>query len=142
MTSFQLRLDPKKRKAGRFVGQVRAELMKAIAAEHAAHGLTLAGLARLLGVNRSQVSRALNGRSNLTLRTIAEYAHFLNRDIQFALVEPVYVAGANHHGLNSHDDWQVSVPGANAWAAQPHSSEDTIVIKSANGGAVNAWAVG
>lgn len=88
MTSYQISLTPAKRTAGRFVAAVRRELQKALAEEHAAHGVTQASLAADLGVNRSVIHRQIVGHENLTVSRIGEIAGALGREVVFALVKP------------------------------------------------------
>lgn len=93
MTSFHLSSDPRSRKAGRFLRQVRQELQNALVEEKAKRKLTQAELARILGVDRSVINRQLTGKGNISLRAIADIAWALNRDIKFELTKPVAVAG-------------------------------------------------
>src|SRR5579885_2841820 len=95
MMSFQFAPDRRKRIAGRFFARVRRELQKACLEEKTERGVTQAQLARDLGVDRAVVCRQLAGTSNLTLRTLADYAWALNRDLVFYM--PKRDAGANHY---------------------------------------------
>lgn len=96
MPSFQFAPSPRKRTVGRFITRVRRELQKAFVEEKKSRGITQAELARSLGVDRAVVCRQLAGSSNLTLRTIADYAWALHRDLVFAMSKPVIATGANH----------------------------------------------
>ena len=71
--------------AARFVGDVKEEIAIAFLQELAERKLTKADIARALGVNRSVVSRILNGTAPLELRTIGQLAWALGRDPQFKL---------------------------------------------------------
>jgi len=95
MTSFQFAPDRRKRIAGRFFARVRRELQKAFMEEKETRGLTQAQLARQLGVNRAAVCRQLAGTSNLTLRTLADYAWAMDRDLVFSM--PRHEGGANRY---------------------------------------------
>jgi transcriptional regulator with XRE-family HTH domain len=53
-------------------------------------------LAVKLGVNRSQVNKQLLGQTNLTLRTIAELAWAMDKDIHFSLGGPVISVTKNY----------------------------------------------
>lgn len=97
MTSFQIDIDPRKRKRGRFINKVRKELQKAVAETLEQQGATQADLARLLGVNRSVLSRRLNGSANLTLSSIADLAWALDRDLNFSLSQPDYENHDRHN---------------------------------------------
>ncbi|WP_083967480.1 MULTISPECIES: helix-turn-helix domain-containing protein [unclassified Methylosinus] len=94
--SFLLKLDPRQRKAGRFIGRVRDEIIKAFTSEKQARGLTQEQVAQALGIHRSQVNRILKGEENLTLRTISDLAWALDREIVFRLEKPESVPGQNH----------------------------------------------
>jgi hypothetical protein len=72
MSSFQITITPKERAAGRFVSRVRRALQKALAEEANERGITQSIIARLIGVNRSVVSREIRGHKNLTLSRVAE----------------------------------------------------------------------
>ncbi len=48
----------------------------------AAEGLSRADLAERLGRSPAYVSQLLNGSRNMTLRTLADMAHALNREVQ------------------------------------------------------------
>lgn len=93
--SFALRLDPKKRAAGRFIGRVRDELLKAFVEAKEERGLTQKGLADEWGVDSARVSRILNGEENLTLRSVAELACVLDREVDFALRKKKSVSATN-----------------------------------------------
>lgn len=72
--SFELKIDPKRRAAGRFIGAVRKALINAALEEKQTRGLSQQKVADCLGVNRSVVNRMLRGDMNLTLRSVAEIA--------------------------------------------------------------------
>lgn len=77
--SYRMRISDRSRKAGRFVSKVHKEIQQAFVES----GLKQQQLAERLGVNRSVINRQLLGESNLTLRTIADLAWALERDIDF-----------------------------------------------------------
>ena len=84
--SFQINIDPKSQKAGRFITHVIDALRRTLAEEHQRTGLTQAKIAEVLGVDKAVINRKLNGEGNLTLRTIAEQAYVMgDRDIVFEL---------------------------------------------------------
>lgn len=94
--SYQLKIDPKRRVAGRFIGRVRDELIKAFLAEKADHKVTQEKIAKTLDVNRSVINRCLKGDSNLTLRSVAELAWALDREVIFELRKPLIAPGMNN----------------------------------------------
>jgi hypothetical protein len=84
MQSYQISLTPHKRVAGRFIASVRRAIQKALAEEHAT-GITQAGIATKLGVNRSVIHRQIMGFENLTLGTVGEIASALGREPHFSM---------------------------------------------------------
>lgn len=94
--SYRLRIAPRQRKAGRFIGQVRDAFLRAISDDKSSGGrITQQSIAQKLGVDRSVVNRWLTGEANLTLRSIADLAWALNRDLIFELRRPVERDGSN-----------------------------------------------
>jgi transcriptional regulator with XRE-family HTH domain len=94
--SSSLSIDARRRTYVRLIGAIRHALNQALTEEHTARGLTQADIARLLGKDKSFVSRKLAGTSNMTLETLA--------DLAFAMDRPAYVllpARAAAKGLNS-----------------------------------------
>lgn len=96
MSSYVFDIGEKARKVSRFIGEVRSELQNALSEEKAYRKLTQQDIATLIGVNRSVINRQLIGRENLTLRSVAELAWALGRDIEFRLHKPVDIPGMNH----------------------------------------------
>jgi plasmid maintenance system antidote protein VapI len=90
MTSFVFDIGEKSRAVSRFIGHVRSELQRALAAEKAERRLTQQAIARAIGVNRSVINRQLIGYENLTLRSVAELAWALGWNPEFSLKKPEY----------------------------------------------------
>ena len=67
------------------MGQVHAELQRALVAEKAVRRISQQQIANMLGVNRSVVNRQFMGLANMTLRRVAELAWALGWDIAFEL---------------------------------------------------------
>ncbi len=106
--SYRLKLTPRQRKVGRFIGAVRNEIQKAYAEEKAAGHTTQAELARNLGVSRSVVNRRIRGLQNLTVRSIADLAWALNREIVFGFREPSARPGTNQVVTTTSDSlWRI-----------------------------------
>jgi len=95
MTSYLFDIGGRRRKVARFLGRVRQELVAAFIEEHKHSGLTRDMLARKLDVHKSVVTRRLNGSANLTLRSVAEVADALGREINFSLEKPAPSDGTN-----------------------------------------------
>lgn len=85
MMSYELKIDPKRRAAGRFIGAVRKSLINAALEEKQHHALTQQKVADCLGVNRSVINRMLRGEVNLTLRSVAELAWAMGWQPHFTL---------------------------------------------------------
>ncbi len=81
--SYQLKIDPKARKAAKFI----AQLQKKIQSELIESGMTQQEVAEVLGVDRSVVNRRLKGSANLTARSIAEFAFAFGKDVELEFVE-------------------------------------------------------
>jgi ribosome-binding protein aMBF1 (putative translation factor) len=94
MTFFRFDIDAKSRTAGRFIGRVRRELLRAITEEKRS-GLTQQEIARRLESRRSNINRQLSGEAEITLRSLAELAWALDREIAFELRRPDNAIGQN-----------------------------------------------
>lgn len=81
--SYQIKLDPKSRKAARFISLLQKKLQKAFVET----GKTQQEIATILGVDRSVINRRLTGSANLTARSIAEFAYAFDKDIQIEFVD-------------------------------------------------------
>ena len=95
MTSFHFDIGARARNAGRFIGRVRGELLRALSERKSEGGLSQEALARKLDTERSLINRQLSGESNLTLRSLADLAWAMDLEISFELKEPSAEAGQN-----------------------------------------------
>jgi len=95
--SYELRIDPKPRAAGRFIGQVRKALVSAAIEEKKETGISQQQIASRLGVNRSVINRLLRGEANLTLRSVAEIAWALGLEPVFTLRRRVPQSPTRNH---------------------------------------------
>ena len=101
MTSFQFDIGSRARNAGRFIGRVRDELLRALSERKKDDKLSQQELAKKLEVHRSQINRQLSGESNLTLRSLADLAWAMDMEISFELRKPVAEAGQNQPVITS-----------------------------------------
>lgn len=117
MTSFQISITPSRRAAARFVTAVRRALQKALAEEHGKSGLSQSELARQIGVNRSVISRELNGYNDLTLGRVAELAHAMGRIPEFSLptIDDVTIRPS---GTNGSSSMEAEPPSIQSYAVQ------------------------
>jgi transcriptional regulator with XRE-family HTH domain len=95
VTSFHFDIGSRARNAGRFIGRVRSELLRALSAKKAQGRFSQQSLAHKLEVHRSLINRQLSGEANLTLRSLADLAWALGMEISFELREPVVETGKN-----------------------------------------------
>lgn len=85
MTSYRPKINPK-REQFLCVFSDAVELLQAAFEEaHEKTGLTISELAERMAINKSRVSRVLNGHSNMTLETFSEMAFELGRNVLIAL---------------------------------------------------------
>jgi transcriptional regulator with XRE-family HTH domain len=89
--SYQMRIDPKSRKAARFISSVQKKIQKALADS----GKTQQEIATILGVDRSVVNRRLKGSANLTARSIGEFAYALDKDVKIEFTDRSVLDQAN-----------------------------------------------
>jgi transcriptional regulator with XRE-family HTH domain len=94
MTFFRFDIGARSRTAGRLMGRIRRELLRAVTEEKQA-GLTQQELARRLESGRSNINRQLSGEAEITLRSLADLAWALDREIMFELRRPDEAAGQN-----------------------------------------------
>lgn len=82
---FKSTVDKRRQAYIRLLGEIARALNKALDEEHAQRGLTQADIARMLGKQKSFVSRKLSGDSNMTLETLADLAYALDRPVRITL---------------------------------------------------------
>jgi transcriptional regulator with XRE-family HTH domain len=95
VTSFHFDIGARARNAGRFIGRVRGELLRALSERKSEGGLSQEALARKLDTERALINRQLSGESNLTLRSLADLAWAMDLEISFELKKPAAEAGQN-----------------------------------------------
>jgi len=96
--SYKMKISKRDRSAGRFKSRVHRALMKAVIAAKTEKGMTQSQIAELMEVDKSVVSRILNGQGNLTLKTIGEISWVLGLrpDISFVEIDAGATTQANH----------------------------------------------
>jgi transcriptional regulator with XRE-family HTH domain len=96
--SYKMKISKRDRSAGRFKSRVHRALMKAVIAAKTEKGMTQSQIAELMEVDKSVVSRILNGQGNLTLKTIGEISWVLGLrpDISFVEIDAGAAMHANH----------------------------------------------
>lgn len=126
MPSFRLKIDPRRRAAGRFILSVRTALQKAFAEEQAERGLTRADLARTLDTHRSAITRWLGGSESLSMRTVADLAWAMGREPELVLRKAALRNGANEVRVSTSPPRQMVTSSANA-ALDPHRPSVRVV---------------
>lgn len=101
MTSFQFDIGNRARTAGRLLGKVRSELLRALAEQKAEAPFSQQELAQKLELQRSLVNKQLAGEANLTLRALADFAWAMDLEINFELKKQVREAGQNEAAKTS-----------------------------------------
>jgi transcriptional regulator with XRE-family HTH domain len=100
VTSFHFDIGGRARNAGRFIGRVRGELLRALSERKSDGGLSQEALARKLDTERALINRQFSGESNLTLRSLADLAWAMDLEISFELKKPATEAGQNQSVQN------------------------------------------
>ena len=95
MTYFHFDIGERARHAGRFIGRVRGELLRALTERKSEIGFSQQGLAQKLDTERSLINRQLSGETNLTLRSLADLAWAMDMEISFELKRPIAETGQN-----------------------------------------------
>lgn len=93
---FRFEIGARARAASRLIGSIRDDLVKAVVQEKEASGLTQQQLAQKLGVSRATLNRSLAGNRELTLRSVAELAWALDREVSIELRKPDATPGRNY----------------------------------------------
>lgn len=135
--SFRFSLDPHQLKVGRDVGRARRNLQKAFAVEKQKRKFTQAELARAMGVGRSVINRQLTGNSNLTLKSLAEWAYALKRNLIVEFEEQPETNGAKNEApelqapeVESYPTSGMTMIAEGIAAAAP--AQPTVSVKSAS----------
>lgn len=81
--SFEFEIDPKEAASAEFMTRVHRILLREMMKAAKVHRISRADVARILEVDKSVVSRALNGKSNLTIRTISDLLWAIGSEPEF-----------------------------------------------------------
>ena len=96
MTYFHFDIGGRARNAGRFIGKVRNEFLRALSVKRAESGICQQALAVKLDTERALINRQLSGEETLSLRALADLAWAMDMEISFELKSPSASAGQNH----------------------------------------------
>lgn len=101
--SFEFDISEKDIASAEFMSRVHRVLKREMIKAAKERKISRSELARLLEVDRSVISRALNGKSNLTIRTISDICWGLGLEPSFDACLPSSEHGCNHVAdANSH----------------------------------------
>lgn len=75
--SYRLAISQKSRRVARALARVQ----RAVQIAYANSGMTQQEIANILDVDRSVINRRLAGKANLTIRSLAELSHALNKEL-------------------------------------------------------------
>lgn len=95
MKSSNLHISKRRRTFVRLLGEIQHALLEALSEEHHSRGLTRAEIARLIGRDKSFVTRKLTGESNMTLQSLADLAFALDRPVKVTLPSRATGVGSN-----------------------------------------------
>lgn len=101
-TDFFFELPEHEEYAADYIAEIGRELQFAFMARKSQCGLTQQAVAKMLGINRSQVNRCLSGHANLTADTIGQLSWALRARPRFKL-ELEEIDGAK--GANNYSVW-------------------------------------
>jgi len=90
--SYRPQVSLRRRTFSRLVGDIHQELARVMTKKPS---VTKAEIARRLGVDRSLVTRRLNGTSNMTLETLADLAWAMDQKIEIRLSDRAKTAFSN-----------------------------------------------
>lgn len=93
--SFRFEIGARARAASRFIANVRSDLIAAAVERRSQTGFTQQQLAELVGVSRQELNRYFCGQRELPLRSIADLAWALDKEIHVELRDP---AGSTKSG--------------------------------------------
>lgn len=94
--SFRFDIGARGRSASRLIGNLRSDLLAALVQYRCEKGLTQQQLAELVGISRSDLNQYLSGQKELTLRSAADIAFVLDKEIHMELRDPDADAGGNY----------------------------------------------
>lgn len=127
--SFEFSLDPKDKASAEFMTRVHGVLAREFKRAAKEKKLSRADIARLLGVDRSVITRALNGKSNITIRTLSDLCWAMGVEPDFGCREELLAFGCNRERERFGSAEEV----VQTWQTTPKSAElrnkRTVVVR-------------
>jgi transcriptional regulator with XRE-family HTH domain len=94
--SFLFDVGARARTASRLIGNLRSDLIAAVIQHRAEGRLTQQQLAELIGISRTDLNGILSGQKELTLRSVADIALALNKEVFVELRDPATPSNGNY----------------------------------------------
>lgn len=94
--SFEFSISDRDKASAEFMSKVHRVLMRELRIAAKKRKLTKSDIARLLEVERSTITRALDGKSNLTIRTVSDLCWAVGVEPAFDACEAASAEGCNH----------------------------------------------
>ncbi|NLS17609.1 helix-turn-helix transcriptional regulator [Rhizobium sp. P40RR-XXII] len=105
--SFRFEIGARARAASRFIANVRSDLIAAAVERRSQTGFTQQQLAEQVGVSRQELNRYFCGQRELPLRSIADLAWALDKEIHVELRDP---AGLTQNGCLAQPETRAEIP--------------------------------
>ena len=93
--SFEFEIDPKEAASAEFMTNVHRVLLREMTKAAKKSKVSRSDVARILSVDRSAITRALNGKSNLTIRSISDLLWAIGAVPEFDACQPQDEVGCN-----------------------------------------------
>jgi transcriptional regulator with XRE-family HTH domain len=86
--SFRFDVGARARSASRLIGNIRSDIIAAVVRHRTAENVSQQRLAESIGISRADLNSYLSGQKDLTLRSLADIAFALNKEIVVELRDP------------------------------------------------------
>jgi transcriptional regulator with XRE-family HTH domain len=86
--SFRFDVGARARSASRLIGNLRSDIIAAVVKHRTSENVSQQRLAETIGISRSDLNSYLSGQKDLTLRSLADIAFALNKEIVVELRDP------------------------------------------------------
>lgn len=120
--SFHIKIDSKQKVAAKLIGKVHSELNRAIQIVKQDSNVSQQALADKLEINKATLSRRLGGRTNLTLKSLANLIWAIDGDFEFKINMPsdYSVSNSSRHPVSLwRSDTTVNTPSTGASESEP-----------------------